>query len=37
MDGCGVLRAVTDSVMTEGLSDEFEIKQVSDIIEACIV
>ncbi|MCL6477060.1 MAG: AAA family ATPase [Peptococcaceae bacterium] len=36
MDGCGMLKAVATSVLTESLNDKFEVDQVSDIIEACI-
>ncbi|MCL6639434.1 MAG: AAA family ATPase [Firmicutes bacterium] len=36
MDGCGTLKVVATSVLTEGMDDDFKKKQVSDIIEACI-
>ncbi|AEG14504.1 ATPase associated with various cellular activities AAA_5 [Desulfofundulus kuznetsovii DSM 6115] len=36
MDGCGTLKTVAISVLTEGLGDKFEIDQVTDIVEACL-
>lgn len=36
IDGCGSLKAIAVSVLTEGLNDKFESDQVKDIIEACI-
>ncbi len=34
VDGCGTLKSIATSVLTEGLEDDFEAKQTSDVIEA---
>jgi MoxR-like ATPase len=36
IDGCGSLKAIAVSVLTEGLNDKFESDQVRDLVEACI-
>ncbi len=35
-DGCGTLKQVTMSALTEGLGDKYARDQVSDIVEACL-
>lgn len=34
IDGCGTLKSIATSVLTEGLDDKFEAEQVTDIVEA---
>ncbi|MCF8010865.1 MAG: AAA family ATPase [Clostridiales bacterium] len=34
LDGCGTLKSIAASVLTDGLDDTFEISQVSDTIES---
>jgi hypothetical protein len=36
-DGCGALKDIAMSVLTEGLGDQYARDQVKDVVDACLV